>query len=181
MRGSFFWRALTLAVVMVAGAAVFVAPTATAAPRPTVAAAATEQVYLENDVPGPKCLDQDYSGNVEHREVLAWTCTFGYNELWLVTPSSKGGSIIVNYLSDECLDQDYSDNVEHSDVIAYTCDWTENSPNQRWYFNSNKTITNALSGKCLDEDFSGGVAHSDLLAWTCASSPGANERWSKHY
>ena len=128
------------------------------------------------------CLNQDYSGGVAHRTVLAWKCTEGvsaWNEIWVIQTASADRLLIRNKESGQCLNQDFSNNVEHSNVIVYGCSydhyngvWLPETHNGVWEF------TNYATGKCLNQDYSGGKPGHAMLAWTCLGTPHAtNNDW----
>jgi hypothetical protein len=126
---------------------------------------------LLNDMSG-RCLNQDYSGGVKHRDVLAWGCDPGaLNERWKLEadPLSPTYYDLVNVKSGECLNQDYSGNVEHSDIITYNCTDDDNSTWLIWYDTGRGkyALANPKSGKCLNQDYSGGTMHTDVIAYKC--------------
>src|SRR5689334_10756422 len=60
---------------------------------------------LVNDKSG-RCLDQDYSGGTQHRDVLGWTCAVGStNQHWRKVDVSGGGGWfqLINEKSGKCL------------------------------------------------------------------------------
>jgi Ricin-type beta-trefoil lectin domain-like len=119
-----------------------------------------------------RCLDQDYSDNTQHRDVLAWPCNVGaLNQRWRKVQVTGDWFHLVNVRSGKCLNQDYSNNTEHSNVIAYTCD-AGSFLNDVWYsyYDTGKgkwAIGNLQSNKCLDQDYSGGTMHTNILAYKC--------------
>ena len=118
-----------------------------------------------------KCLDQNYNGGIQHREVIAFTCLDGLNQKWFIDLYDDGNVKLVNARSGKCLDQDYTGNVEHRAVIAFTC---LNVTNQKWreinIFRPDGSycctrFQNVRSGKFLDQDYTGGVQHPAVIAF----------------
>lgn len=139
---------------------------------------ADEGPFLIENVRSHQCLNQDYSNNVQHQEVIAYRCDTSFkNELWTLVPVGSGSVYkLKNVLSGKCLNQDWSGGYAHSNVIAYRCD--NSFGNENWILT--RTVNgirfqNVLSTAYLDQDYSGGTAHSDILAWQYTTT--ANQYW----
>lgn len=169
-------RLLATLVLMIGAFAVAPAAAAQAAPNP-----GNGEFRIIN-VRSGMCLNQDYSGGVAHRTVLAWKCSGSsstWNEIWEITTASADRLLIKNKESGQCLNQDFSGNVQHSNVIVYTCSWDHYNgiwlPETHggvWEFSNYATL------KCLNQDYSGGQPGHAILAWTCLGTPHAtNNDW----
>lgn len=139
---------------------------------PAAASPPADGIYMLLNDKSSRCLDQDYSDNREHQDVLAWGCNVGaLNQRWRKLTVTGDLFYLINERSHKCLNQDYSQGREHSNVIAYTCD-NGTGDNQFWYpyYDTGKrkwAIGNALSNKCLDQDYSNGQMHTNIIAYKC--------------
>jgi hypothetical protein len=169
--------------VMLAVAALAGSTTARAATRSGAAHSVTRQSehplglstgshFFTDDASG-NCLDQDYNSGVQHPDVLAYPCTYGPNEVWIVIPNANGSFLLVNTRSGGCLTQ------TGGAATVYPCN---SSDSQAWWHVSVDGLTwsffvNKASGACLDQDYNSGVPHGDVLAWSPCGF-GANEGWA---
>ncbi|MFI5841169.1 RICIN domain-containing protein [Catenuloplanes sp. NPDC051500] len=114
-----------------------------------------------------KCLDQTFTNNIEHPEVIAFDCTGGTNQMWYIE-QWPSGTHLINARSGKCLDQNYTNGVEHPDILAWHCSV---DANQVWNVLSLGTggnqfrVRNTRSGNYLDQDYTNNVEHQAVLAY----------------
>lgn len=129
--------------------------------------------FFTNDLSG-NCLDQDYKGGLPHRDVLAYPCNYGPNELWNVTAKANGSFTLANWKSGGCLTQaGGAATVQPCNGSAFQAWWHVSVDGRPSYY----YLVNQASGACLDQDYNSGVRHLDVLAWSPCGF-GANEGWN---
>jgi hypothetical protein len=147
------------------------------ASKPTQNAAASNQVGFnpQNQVIKSVkntsfCLDVPFGTNKAKYPLVSWTCNNGENQQW-----TYKDSMLINKKSGMCLDIKNNEKQAGVHVGQFKCN--ASAQNQKWVYNSDKTLTSpSAPGMCLDLK-GGNVGNgTETILWNCNNVD--NQKWT---